>query len=197
MKHIRMNLALMTMLALAACGGGDAASDAAADDAPATDTPASEPSTGDSAGEMTTPEWFRIDESAMTVELDIVAQQDGGWKFNGIANGDATVYVPVGYTVTLNFQNDDPGMVHSVGVSSIVSNFPSTFDDVEPVFEGALTSNPTSMTEATAPGESETITFVADTVGEYSLVCFIIAHAVSGMWMGFEVTDGPFGVGMM
>ena len=38
------------------------------------------------------------------------------------------------------------------------------------------------------PGESETITFVAGEAGRYSLVCLVPAHAVSGMWIGFEVS---------
>ena len=143
------------------------------------------------------PEWFVMDEEAMTVEIEIAAMMDGGWKFNGIANGDATITVPQGFSVRVNFMNNDGAMVHSMGISQLVDPIPAMFSDPTPVFEGAISDNPVDMTSATQPGAGEILDFVADAAGEYALFCYIPGHAVSGMWMRFNVSaDGEAGVQM-
>jgi uncharacterized cupredoxin-like copper-binding protein len=51
------------------------------------------------------------------------------------------------------------------------------------------------MVNATTPGSSESLEFVADTPGQYALVCYLPAHAMTGMWIGFNVTaEGQAGV---
>jgi len=194
MKRLQIfgGTALLT-IGLVACGGSD---DAGNDDAG--EQQAAAPAAAAPAGdEMGMPDWYRIDEAAQTVELDISAEMDGGWKFNGMSGGGQTIVVPVGYSVTINFTNDDPAMVHSIGISAETGSMPAQFTDPEPVFAGAISSNPVSMTEATAPGESETLTFTADAAGEYSMVCYIPAHALSGMWVRFTVSaEGESGVAM-
>ena len=45
------------------------------------------------------------------------------------------------------------------------------------------------------PGSTETITFVADAAGDYTLVCYVPGHTAVGMWIYFRVTsDGSVGV---
>ena len=56
-------------------------------------------------------------------------------------------------------------------------------------FEGGITEDPRSMLEGTMPGETESITFVAETAGEYSMVCYIAGHSLVGMWLYFNVSD--------
>lgn len=147
---------------------------------------------------LTVPGWMQVDRDARTVSLHIVAGQtpdNNRWNFNGYSHGNATLVVPEGYTVTLHFENQDPANPHSVAVDSRTGNFPATFDSPAPVFEGAVTSGATSLTDATKSGESETITFTADRAGDYSLVCYVPAHAVTGMWIGFRVSaDGQAGL---
>jgi sulfocyanin len=185
------------LLALTACGGGEPAADmesgseasepAAETEAPAT---AGEPE-APAPGEMTMPDWYQYDEANNAVTLDIVSGNvpaNNYWNYQGYANGEVTVVVPVGAEVTLNFTNEDPNMAHSIGVAPFTSNPPASVAP-DPVFEGAITSNATSMTEGTLTGESETITFTASEAGEYSLACYIPGHAVSGMWIGFNVSD--------
>ena len=71
----------------------------------------------------------------------------------------------------------------------------SAMPDITPVFEGAVTSNPTSMMDATMPGQEESITFVADAAGEYAMVCYIPGHAATGMYIYFNVSaEGEAGV---
>lgn len=191
-------LSTALLLALGACGGADAGNAGGeATQEPAAQEPAGE--TGAQAGtdELQMPEWYQYDEAANTVTLDLVAGQNSDnnyWNYNGYENGEVTVVVPAGATVTVNFSNEDPNLAHSVGIAAFSSNPPASLDP-NPVFDGAISSNPTSMTESTLTGQSESFTFTADQAGEYSLACYIPGHAVSGMWIGFTVSDaGEAGV---
>ena len=191
MKHpAKLGLTAIITAGLVACGGSDSP-----DAAPAASQPATVPAAGAAAaGGM--PYWYQIDDEAMTVELQIAAQMDGGWKFNGMSNGGGTITVPVGYEITVELTNDDSAMAHSVGIDAKVGGYGAMFDNPQPAFPGAVTANPTSMTESTLPGESESFTFTAASAGEYAMVCYIPGHAVTGMWIRFNVSDGEPGVSM-
>jgi len=177
---------------LAACGGGEPA-DAPSDEPAATDAPATT-AEGPSipGGALSMPDWYQVDHDAQTVTLDIVAGSEPSnnyWNYNGAINGEWAITVPEGYTVTIDFTNSDPNMAHSLGISSELTNF-AVPPAPEPVFEGAITENPQSMVDGTMPGESETLTFVADTAGNYSLVCYVPGHSAVGMWLYFTVAEG-------
>lgn len=194
-------LSTALLLALSACGGGEPAETGGemGEEAAAGGMEAEASATA--SQELQTPDWYQYDEAANTVTLDIVAGETpdiNHWNYNGYGNGEITVVVPVGAQVTINFSNQDPNLAHSIGVAGFSSNPPANLQP-EPVFEGAISSNPTDMTAATMTGESETVTFTASQAGEYSLACYIPGHAVSGMWIGFTVSDaGEAGVrGMM
>ena len=193
-------LSTALLLALGACGGETADEGMESDEmAPAPAEEATEPAGGAGAAsdELQMPDWYQYDEAANTVTLDIIAGETSDlnyWNYNGYGNGDVTIVVPTGAEVTMNFTNQDPNLAHSVGIASFSSNPPASLDP-EPVFDGAISSNPTDMTQSTQTGESETITFTADQAGEYSLACYVPGHAVSGMWIGFTVSDdGEAGV---
>ena len=177
------------------CGGGESDQPSPAPaPAPAPAAEAAATASGPAAVD-----WISVDDGARTVTIDLVAgstDANNRWNFNGYANGEATVVVPAGYAVTLNFENRDPVNYHSVGVLERAASYPPIFDDATPVFDGAITTNATSMTEATAPGGgTESISFTASTAGEYALVCPVPAHAVTGMWIGFDVSEsGESGV---
>lgn len=187
MKRSTMTTAVA--FSLFACGGGGDSDTPSPAPAPAAATDA-QPAAASAAAAAV--DWIAVDEGARTVTIDLVAgstDANNRWNFNGYANGEATVVVPAGYTVTLNFENRDPVNYHSVGVLEWAASYPAVFDAAVPVFDGAITTNATSMTEATAPGGgTETISFTASTAGEYALVCPVPAHAVTGMWIGFEVS---------
>lgn len=183
-------LSAALIFGLAACGGDDAA------DQPTPDTP--DTATEAPTGEPGHPDWFVVDEDAQTVTIELVAGQTSAqnhWNFNGYLLGDAEIIVPEGYEVTIEFSNEDPGMGHSVGVGERASSYPSSFSSPQPVFEGAMSSNPTSMSDSTMPGESETLVFTVDSAGEYALICYVTGHAQSGMVLDFTVSDdGTHGV---
>ncbi|MFV1986901.1 MAG: sulfocyanin-like copper-binding protein [Gemmatimonadota bacterium] len=138
-------------------------------------------------------DWIQVDTSAREVKLDIVAgltSENFSWNFNGYFGGGATLTVPVGYRVVIDFRNDDKAVPHSIGVSEIQTPFPPLLTDLTPVFTGAISEDPTSMTDSTMPGESETVIFTADKAGTYALLCYIPAHAATGMWITLEVSTG-------
>lgn len=193
----RLYLVPTLVFALTTCGGEDepAPGSGAADTAPAPSTPsASAPAAP--TGPMTMPDWFQVDNDARTVHMTVTSGStsvNNYWNFNGAINGQLAINVPEGYTVTIDFINADPNMAHSLGISEETSSFaipPAT----TPVFEGAISQNPGSMIDGTMPGESETVEFIAETAGNYSMVCYIPGHSAVGMWLYFNVTDGEAGV---
>ena len=146
----------------------------------------------EAAGELTMPDWITYDEGANTVTLEVVAGQTSDnnyWNYNGYAGGSGEIVVPAGAEVTINFSNQDPNMAHSLGIDEMQSSWPANFSNPEPVFEGAITENPTSLTESTQPEASTTITFTAGEAGDYAMVCYVPGHAAVGMWMPFTVSD--------
>lgn len=186
----------LAVFGFAACGGGepaetsDTTSTPAAESAPAAPAPPT--------GPMTTPEWYQVDRDARTVNLTITAGStniNNHWNYNGAINGRMAITVPEGYTVNLTLVNQDPNMPHSAVISSETQNF-ATPPSPEPVFAGAATENPMSMVDATLPGETETITFVAETAGTYSMVCTIPGHSALGMWVFFNVVPADAEVGV-
>ena len=195
-----------TAVALGACGGGNKASNAAdttAAAAPPASAPAAAPAGSTAAapapqGPMSMPAWMKVDKAKKTVSLDIHAGKtpdNNHWNFNGYYKGNATITVPQGYKVTIKFTNDDPSLAHSIGVDSAYTTFPATFTNPQPIFSGAISSDPTDPTKATQPNKSQTVTFTADKAGSYTLNCFIPGHAMSGMWIHFDVSaDGKAGV---
>ncbi len=191
----KYGLLVVVGMAFAACGGADSG-ESAGDYSAATETSAEatpEAAEMDApAGGLADVDWIVTDDAAQTVTINLVAGQtndNNNWNFNGLWNGSGSVVVPEGYEVTLNFENADPINYHSVVVMEPQASYPAVFESAVPVFEGAETSNATSMTESTEPGGgTETVRFVASAAGDYALVCPVPAHAVTGMWIGFEVS---------
>jgi FtsP/CotA-like multicopper oxidase with cupredoxin domain len=189
-KHL---FPLLAAAAVAACGGGepgDSGSGTTGGGAPAAQpaTPARVPP----GGPLSVPDWYTIDNEARTVRMEIVAgltPDNNYWNFNGAINGDMAITVPEGYRVTITFVNRDPNMAHSLGISAETSNF-AVPPQPNPVFPGAISQNPGSMIDGTMPGETETIEFVAEEEGNYSMVCYIPGHTAVGMWLYFNVSGG-------
>jgi len=196
MKRFACVLTLNALLV--ACGGGGS------DAEPTEEAPAEEPAAAPAeteargpTGPLSVPEWYGYDESTNTVNITLVAgetDRNNYWNYNGAINGELDINVPVGATVSIEFTNNDPAMSHSVGVSAELESFAAP-PAPTPVFEGAISESPQSMTEGGMPGSTEMITFVADQAGEYSLVCYVPGHSAVGMWIYFTVSaDGEAGV---
>jgi len=183
------------VIALAACGGGEPAQTPPAEQQPAAAAPAT--AAAPTLGEMTMPDWFHADDAAKTIHMTITAgatDLKNYWNFNGYTDGNMAITVPEGYAVTIDLVNKDPVMAHSLGISSVTENF-AIVDPATVAFPGAITASPASLTEATLPGETESITFTAATAGSYTMLCFVPGHSAVGMWVRFNVSaDGGKGV---
>ncbi|MDX1660249.1 MAG: cupredoxin domain-containing protein [Gemmatimonadota bacterium] len=194
MRVFGTTLSLILTLGLIACGGAGEEAGMEEADTTAMEETAPAEEEGD-MGEMTTPDWMTVDEDAQTITLDIDAgssEANNRWNFNGLYAGNGSITVPQGYEVTINFTNSDPTQPHSLGIDERMDTWPATFDDITPVFDGALTADP--ATTGTPPNGEETITFTTDTAGDYSMVCYIAGHAVAGMVIPFNVSDdGSYG----
>ncbi len=186
MRIKALTAVLALICGLAACGGGDSSDEAPPASAPGAGTaPAAAPE------EFRMPDWMQVDNVLRTVSIQLVAgltDDNNRWNYNGYSGGTGGITVPVGYTVTITLENQDPAMAHSVGVDEAQPNYPNVFAEVTPVFEGGVTADPASMMDATMPGETEEITFVASEAGEYALLCYVTGHAALGMWIDFTVS---------
>jgi uncharacterized cupredoxin-like copper-binding protein len=110
---------------------------------------------------------------SVTLTLNI-----GNFNFDGFSNGQMTVNVPQGWSVTVQCNNKST-VLHSC---AIVQNTSST----SPAFSGAATSNPTSGLQ---PNTSGTFTFTADSTGQFLIGCLVPGHMAGGMWDHFNVTS--------
>jgi len=180
---------------LTACGGGDEAPEAPPATEPA--APAAPPPPPETFG---MPSWMQVDNTARTVTIQLTAgstTDNNRWNYNGYFGGRGGITVPTGYTVTVNFVNQDPAMAHSFVIENPMATYPNAFTEATPVFEGAMTSDPLSMTGSTMPGETEDVTFVAGAPGEYVMLCVVVGHAATGMWLDFTVSPDETAGAMM
>lgn len=146
------------------------------------------PSTGEAADSLVP--WIQIDPVGQRLTLQIEAgqtQENSYWNINGFYDGAGRIVVPLGWDVVIEFQNSDPAMAHSLGLEPRREAFPSDFAPIEPAFPGAASPHAGQESLATKPGGVETLRFRADSVGEYSLVCYIPGHAAVGQFLPLDV----------
>lgn len=200
MRHSKL-LPTLAVAFLAACGGGEPAETPDTD----ADVPAGEPAEPAApavempSGPMEMPEWYSVDHDARTVNMTLTSgssNRNNYWNYEGYINGEIAINVPQGYEVTITLVNEDPNMPHSAVIMDRTSGFAQNPPAADPVFEGAATPNPTSMIDATMPGETDSITFTASETGTYGLVCTIPGHAALGMWLYFNVLPSDAEVGV-
>ena len=147
---------------------------------------------GAHAGEPIVPSWITNDPANKAVTIDLVAGWNGNDRFgnyNGYYKDGMTVLVPRGWTVTIDFRNQDPRTPHSVLVTQPYAQeeMELRLTEQDAAIEGAFSENPT---EGHKPGEGDRIRFTADEPGRYLLSCGVIVHLVEGMHVGLEVKDG-------
>jgi hypothetical protein len=145
------------------------------------------------ADQRLVPSWMSVDAAAHRVRLDIVAGWNGAnerLNFNGYAEGDATVVVPLGWTVDLAFKNDDERMPHSLVVTKAygTDEMPNVAGLDQVAIRRASTQNPGGGTFAP---NTDTARFTAnkDGDGAFFFFCGAPGHGRAGMWMRFTVDD--------
>ncbi len=122
------------------------------------------------------------DPSTKTVTLSIVAGatiDNFYYNFDGYDQGNATITVPLGWTVKVDFSNES-GSAHSVVIAPSITS-------LTPAFPGA--SSPDASVGQQA-GQTQTFQFVAQTAGNYILACGVPGQASQdGMWIKFAVSS--------
>jgi sulfocyanin len=120
-----------------------------------------------------------------TVTIAVTAalgSTQGGFNFNGGANGNQTITVPQGWTVRMHVVNSD-AIPHSAIIIDDVQPLPSAPD--QPALPRAYTSH---LADGLAPvNGSDDLVFTASKPGHYLLACGVPGHAPSGMWIRFKV----------
>lgn len=198
-KILAAGTAVLFSLTAAACGGGGQANQQAASSNMSQQASGQQMASSDTStsggqaamGQLSVPSWMKVDKSAKTVTMDVTAGEstnNNGWNYNGYFNGDATIVVPQGYKVTINFHNKDQANPHSLAISTDKPPFPATFSEAHLAFPGAETPGSMQMNTATQPGQSATVNFTADKAGQFVMLCHVPAHATTGMWVHFDVS---------
>lgn len=128
------------------------------------------------------PAWMKVDAAKKTVAFDIQEAANGNngtLNFNGYGHGDMTLVVPKGWTVTMHVVNHGAGAIpHSLEILQITESIPSQGSE-PPAFAGAETNN---LIDGMKVGESDDLTFTADTPGKYWIFCGVPDHGIGGMW---------------
>ncbi|HEX5436907.1 MAG TPA: sulfocyanin-like copper-binding protein [Gemmatimonadaceae bacterium] len=136
---------------------------------------------------VTVDRFMSYNAAAKGVTLQVIAAFDdtrGGLNFNGGSDGDQTVVIPAGWTVHLHMVNKD-ALPHSAIV--IAKQTPPPALPKTPAIAGALTAH--LMDGLEPKGGSDDVTFTASPAGSYLLACGVPGHALSGMYIAFDVSS--------
>lgn len=124
--------------------------------------------------------WLATDAKTKTVHLRLIASwhdANGGLNFNGYANGQMVVTVPLAWKVQVTFSNESAAQ-HSAEV--VAYRLPVPEGNFKPAFKNAHSAHPEEGVDQTA--KPQTFTFTASKAGTYMIVCAVPGHANGGMW---------------
>jgi sulfocyanin len=128
--------------------------------------------------------WVSFDPKTSTVTFRLEAGAPGAngpFNFDGYTNGGATLVVPPGSNVVMNFVNQD-GTPHSAEVIPDADPMPTIGGD--PAIPGAYTGD---VAQGLPQGGKDVIKFTAPAGGSYRISCGVPGHAASGMWIRFRI----------
>ncbi|HUX22678.1 MAG TPA: sulfocyanin-like copper-binding protein [Spirochaetia bacterium] len=127
------------------------------------------------------------DPAQKNAALEIVGS-DGigalGFNFNGYANGDMVVQVPAGWTISVTFKVDSV-FHHSLAIVPWQQRKAHVFSDA---FPGSSIPDPKAGIRRSS--RPVTFSFVAESAGQYAMVCEVPGHDDLGMWDEFDVVQG-------
>jgi len=136
-----------------------------------------------------TPSWMKTNAAGKLVVLNVIAgfnANNGALNYNGYFTGDMTVVVPAGWTVEIDFKNQDAMLPHSLLVTKPYApdHFPEKAGVNDVAIPRAYTDNPE---EGIPSPKTDTIRFVTKEPGDFLFLCGAPAHAQGGMWTKFKV----------
>jgi uncharacterized cupredoxin-like copper-binding protein len=140
------------------------------------------------------PAWVTADSGARTVTLDLAAGRPPGGSgatINGAVGGRLQIVVPLGWTVKLEWRNDD-STAHSFIVQQEREKLPERAG--EPAFLYAYSRSPAA---GLAPGRTDHTQFVVDQAGWYWILCGVPGHAIGGEYISLKVDGDAAGVSVV
>ncbi len=144
---------------------------------------ACDPITGTGSGNVPDARKFlTVDSASHNAVVTLIAGYPAGnlqFNYNGYANGELKVSVPVGWT--LDVQCENRGTVPNS--CSIVTDGRAT----APVRSEWSTPNPQS---GLAPGTSAAFRVVPDSPGQYRITSLVPGREAAGMWARLQFTQG-------
>jgi sulfocyanin len=128
--------------------------------------------------------WLSYNAATKTVTFALEAGAPGTagpFNFNGYTNGAATLTVPAGSNVVINFVNLD-GTPHSAEIIADKDPMPNAGGD--PAIPTAYTKD---VTQGLPQGGKDVMNFTAPASGSFRIFCGVPGHGLSGMWIRFKV----------
>ena len=129
-------------------------------------------------------QYLKWDPATKTVTFELIAGGEGGkspFNFNGYTDGEATLVVPPGVNVVMNFVQKD-GTPHSAVLIADKDPMPNL--DGEAAIPRAYTNK---VIEGLPQETKDVIRFAAPGSGSYRIFCGVPGHGLSGMWIRFSV----------
>ena len=133
------------------------------------------------------PHWLSVNTTAKTLRFQLIAGLtglNGALNFNGYTDGGLTLTIPTGWTVEMDFVNNDGMLPHSAIV--VAATLP-----IQATPSGAAMSRAVTvrLSEGLPPLGKDTMRFTAAPAGDYFIVCGVPGHATAGMWIRLRVSD--------
>jgi len=123
--------------------------------------------------------WMQADPASESVSFDIAMGAPGegsGLNFNGYSQGHMAITVPLGWKVSMKVTNAD-SLPHSLEIAA---------EQTTPPIDGVATAFPRAETvdlkEGMPANKTDSLSFTADKVGRYWIMCGVPGHAEGGMW---------------
>jgi sulfocyanin len=129
---------------------------------------------------------LRYDPTDTTVHLQLLASETdtfNGFNFDGYADGEMRIDIPVGWTVDVTCENESTALTHSCAIVTANSLSP---EGGTIAFPGATTPNPVNGLKY---HETASFSFLATKAGTYRIDCMVIGHEVDGMWDWLTITS--------
>jgi hypothetical protein len=139
------------------------------------------------------PGWIQNDKAEQSTVLDILAAWNsagGGLNFNGYANGEARVVIPVGWKVQVKFFNSSLDLAHSIVITKpyAAGAFPIEAGPGEAAIPRAYTKSP--VTGVYNDGDEFSFTASESRAGDYYIFCGVSTHGLAGMWIHMSIRPG-------
>jgi len=144
-------------------------------------------------GQTSLPPWIHPDTGAKVVTVDLVAARapNAPATLSGVSHGDLEVVVPLGWTVKLEWRNDD-SVAHSFVVQQEREKLPERAG--EPAFQYAYSRTPVA---GMGPGRSDHTQFVVDQAGWFWILCGVPGHAIGGEYISLKIDRDATGVSVV